>query len=387
MFDFDPFDPIVDADPYPLYKILRDEYPCHWSKSANMWFLSRYTDIVTAANDWQTYSSIKGNLLSEFPNRTGATLGTTDPPRHDRLRSLIQHAFAKRNLSGLNDKLRDIARDAVKKFEGRSRFDFNREFSTAMTIKTLSLIIGLPSIDEEFLRQQAMLCVQTDPIARGKTKLHEDAFKWINQFASDVIAERRANPRDDLISQFSVAEIDGDRLDEREVVMTTTMLIVAGAESMGAFMSLMAMNLADHPDARDRVVADPSLMPNAIEESLRFNTSAQRMKRVLTKDVSLHGQHMKAGDYVCLTYGSANRDERQFPNPDSYDIDRKPRGHLGFGGGVHACLGAMMARQAIQIAFEEFHKVFPKYQRTDEVLPWMPSTNFRSPTKLELIVD
>lgn len=387
MFAFDPFSPEIDSNPFPLYKKLRDEYPCHWSPIANMWFLSRYEDIVAAANDWETFSSLKGNLLAEFPNRTGATLGTTDPPRHDRLRSLVQHAFMRRNLQGLNDALRDIARTAVQKFQGRSSFDFNREFSTSMTIKTLSLIIGLPPVDDDFLRKQAMLCVQTDPITRGKTQEHIDAFKWINDFALSVINERRKNPKDDLISQFSLAEIDGDRLDEREIIMTTTMLIVAGAESMAAFMTLLAMNLADNPEAQARVVTNPELLPDAIEESLRFNTSAQRMKRVLTKNVELHGQVMKEGDYVCLTYGAANRDERQFPNPDIYDINRKPRGHLGFGGGVHACLGAIMARQAIKIAFEEFHKEFPNYRRADQSLPWMPSTNFRSPTKLQLIIN
>jgi cytochrome P450 len=387
MFVFDPYDPIVDSDPFPLYKELRDHHPCYWSEAGRIWILSRYADVVSAANDWQTYSSLKGNLLAELPNRTGATLGTTDPPRHDRLRALVQHAFTRRNLAGLDDQLREIVRGAVQSFQGRSRFDFNRELSTAVTIKSLALIIGLPPTDEDHLRRQAMLCVQTDPVVKGKTEEHARAFQWINQFTSEVIQERRARPRNDLISQFSVAEIDGDRLDEREVVMTTTMLIVAGAESLGAFMSLLAMNLADHPEALARCVQNPELLPDAIEESLRFNTSAQRFKRTLTRDVELHGQQMKAGDAVCLAYGAANRDERQFPDADRYDIDRKPRGHLGFGAGVHACLGSMMARQVLRVAFEEFHKAFPRYRRAESELPWMPSTNFRSPTRLELLVE
>ena len=387
MFVFDPYDPIVDSNPFPLYKELRDHYPCYWSEAGKVWVLSRYADVVAAASDWQTYSSLKGNLLAELPSRTGATLGTTDPPRHDRLRALVQHAFTRRNLAGLDEQLREIARTAVRSFEGRERFDFNREFSTAMTMKTLSLIIGLPPTDENHLRRQAMLCVQTDPMVKGKTEEHERAFKWINEFAVSVIEERRARPTDDLISQFSVAEIDGDRLDEREVIMTTTMLIVAGAESMGAFMSLMAMNLADHPEALAGCVQNPDLLPDAIEESLRFNTSAQRFKRTLTRDVELHGQRMKAGDAVCLAYGSAHRDVRQFPDPDRYDLNRKPRGHLGFGSGVHACLGSMMARQVLRVAFEEFHKVFPRYRRAEVDLPWMPSTNFRSPTRLELVLE
>jgi cytochrome P450 len=137
-------------------------------------------------------------------------------------------------------------------------------------------------------------------------------------------------------------------------------------------------------DARRMVVANPALLPDAIEESLRFNTSAQRFRRCLQKNVTLHGQTMHAGDFVCLAYGSANRDYRQFPNPDAYDVMRKPRGHLGFGGGVHACLGTAIARLSVKIAFEEFHKVIPAYSRTPEQTRWMPSSTFRSPLQLTL---
>jgi hypothetical protein len=153
---------------------------------------------------------------------------------------------------------------------------------------------------------------------------------------------------------------------------------------MGGFMMMMGYNLATFTDAQAAVVADPALLPDAVEESLRFNTSAQRFRRRLMKDVTLHGQTMKEGDFVCLAYGSGNRDERQYPNPDVYDLSRKPRGHLGFGGGVHACLGTAIARLAVKIAFEEFHKVVPSYRRVADQLPWMPSSTFRSPLVLEL---
>jgi len=192
--------------------------------------------------------------------------------------------------------------------------------------------------------------------------------------------------KNDLISHFSMAEIDGDKLDEREVLLTTTTLIMAGIESLGGFMSMLALNLADFADARRAVVADPSLLADAVEESLRYNTSAQRFKRCLQTDLTLHGVTMKAGDFVCLAYGSANRDERQFPNPDVYDLARKPKGHLGFGGGVHGCLGSAIARMAIKIAFDEFHKVVPDYRRTAENLDWMPSSTFRSPLRLDFAV-
>ena len=386
MFNFDPYSPSVDADPFPYYKTLRDEFPCFWSKQAEMWVLSRYADIVTAGQDWQTYSSASGNLMTELPNRAGATLGTTDPPRHDRLRGLVQHAFMKRNLEALAEPIRDIARNAAEALRDRRQFDFIEEFSSIFTVRVLFASLGLPMGDEELVREKAVLMVQSDPVTRAKAPQHIDAYNWMRDYAAGVIAKRRAEPQNDLISHFSAAEIDGDKLDEREVLLTTTTLIMAGIESLGGYMTMLGLNLADHAEARQAVVDFPNLLPDAIEESLRFNTSAQRFRRRLTRDVELYGQTMRAGDFVCLAYGSGNRDERQYPNPDSYDIARKPRGHLGFGGGVHACLGASIARMATKIAFEEFHKAVPVYRRVAEQLAWMPSSTFRSPLRLELTI-
>lgn len=391
MFSFDPYAPAVDANPFPFYKTLRDEHPCFWSPEADMWILSRYADIVSAGQDAQTYSSASGNLMTELPGRAGATLGTTDAPRHDRLRGLIQHAFMKRNLESLSEPIRDIAREVAESLRGKKQFDFISEFSSKFTVRVLFAALGLPTgaeatVPESTVRDKAVMMVQSDPVTRTKGPEHIAAYNWMQDYAAGVIAERRANPRNDLISHFSMAEIDGDKLDEREVLLTTTTLIMAGIESLGGFMAMFALNMADFADARRQCVANPALLADAVEESLRFNTSAQRFRRRLMKDVTLHGQTMKAGDFVCLAYGSGNRDERQYPNPDAYDITRKPRGHLGFGGGVHACLGTAIARLSVKIAFEEFHKVVPEYKRVQEQLPWMPSSTFRSPLVLELAV-
>ncbi len=159
---------------------------------------------------------------------------------------------------------------------------------------------------------------------------------------------------------------------------------MAGIESLGGFMAMFAYNLANFHDARRALAANPALIEEAIEESLRFNTSAQRFRRCLTTDTELHGQTMKAGQFVCLAYGSGNRDERRFANPDVYDINRKPRGHLGFGGGVHACLGASIGRLGVKLTFEEFLKAVPEFEPAGEALSWMPSTTFRSPMRLNL---
>ena len=384
MFSFDPYSPVVDADPFPFYKTLRDEYPCFWSDEAQMWILSRYADIVAAGNDWETYSSAKGNMMTELPGRAGATLGTTDPPRHDRLRGLVQQAFMKRNMETLSEPIRNIAREAAAGLRGKKQFEFIGDFSSKFTVRVLFAVLGLPLGDEQTVRDKAVLMVQSDSKTRAKGPEHIAAYNWMQDYAAKVIAERRANPTNDLISQFSMAEIDGDKLDEREVLLTTTTLIMAGIESLGGFMSMFAYNMADFADARRQCVANPALLADAMEESLRFNTSAQRFKRCLQKDVQLHGQTMRAGDFVCMAYGSGNRDERQFPNPDLYDIARKPRGHLGFGGGVHACLGTAIARLSVKVAFDELHKVMPEYRRVHDQLDWIPSSTFRSPMRLEL---
>ncbi len=283
MFRFDPFAPEIDVDPFPAYRTLRDEYPCFWSEEADMWILSRHEDIVTALNDPETFSSASGNMMTEFPGRAGATLGTTDPPYHDRLRGLVQHAFVRRNLNALEPDMTAIARNAAESLHGVDRFDFILDFSSKYTVRVLFAVLGIPMEDEEIVRQKVVLMVQNDPITRDKGPEHIAAFEWVKDYAAAVIAERQKHPQDDLITHFAEAEIDGDRLDEREVLLTTTTLIMAGVESLGGFMSMFALNMADHPEARRRCVEDPSLLRSAIEESLRYNTSAQRFKRRLTR--------------------------------------------------------------------------------------------------------
>ena len=172
MFAFDPYSPAVDADPFPYYRRLRDEQPCFWSAEAQMWVLSRYADIVSAGQDWQTYSSASGNLMTELPGRAGATLGSSDPPKHDRLRGLIQHAFMKRNLLALEEPIRAIAQQVLGQLRGARQFDF-KDVSSQFTVKVLMAALGLPTgdealVDEQTVRDNAVLMVQSDARTRAK---------------------------------------------------------------------------------------------------------------------------------------------------------------------------------------------------------------------------
>lgn len=383
-FEFDFFSSEFDGDPFPIYKVLLDEYPCYWHPQAKTWLITRFDDVMSALKDWRTFSSEKGNLLEELPGRAGSTLGTTDPPHHDRLRGLIQHAFMKRQVEALEEQLRGMCRDELDRFSGRDRFDFVANYSARISVRTVFRFLGLEEGNEDEVRHHAVQVVQYDRATGQRGPEHLASFDWIRNFAEKLIATRRARDGEDLITMLSQAEVGGDRLDEREVLLTLSTLILAGVESVGGFLSVFAYNLATFDEARRRVVSEPGLLPQAVEESLRFNSSAQRFYRRLTVDKELHGQVMKAGDTVCFVYGAANRDERRFANADIFDVDRNPRVHLGFGGGVHSCIGAAIGRLVSRVAMEEFHLRYPDYHVVEGGLTWLPSLNFRSPGELVL---
>ena len=382
MEPFDLYSPLIDADPFPYYAELRDKYPCYWSEGAKLWILSRYDNIVEAARDWETFSSSQGNMIDELPGRAGATLGTTDPPRHDRLRALSQSAFSRRNLDALIAPTLEIADRSLDRIVAQGSFEFINDFSSQITVGLLFRTMGLPERDHAEIRRKVILAVSTDKAVKGRTGEHIAAFKELSDFLSAEVAARRAKPTDDLITHLAEAEIDGDRLSEREVVLTTATFVMAGVESLSSFMSVFALNLHDYPDARRQLTADPALIAPAIEESLRFNTSAQRFKRVVMREKKLHGQTLHPGDKVALAYGSGNRDGRKFPDPDRFDIARRPLGHLGFGSGKHFCLGSQMARLVTEVAMRRFLERVPDYQLTVDKVSWNSSSNFRSPTAL-----
>ena len=379
---FDLYSPKNDADPFPYYAVLREQYPCYWSESARLWILSRYDDVAQAAQDWEMFSSSQGNMIDELPGRAGATLGTTDPPRHDRLRALSQAAFTRKNIQHLIAPTLEIADGALDRMLESGEFEFINDYSSQITVGLLFRTMGLPDRDHADIRRKVILAVSTDKSVKGRNPEHIAAFKSLSDFLTEEVAVRRRVPTDDLITHLAEAEVDGDRLSEREIVLTTATFVMAGVESLSSFMSMLALNLHDYPDARRRIVAKPALMGPAIEESLRFNTSAQRFKRVVMRETELHGRRIRIGDKVALAFGSANRDWRKFSKPDVYDLDRRPTGHLGFGAGKHFCLGSQMARLVTEVAMKRFIERVPEYHLTTPILAWNSSSNFRSPVAL-----
>ncbi|MDG2088292.1 MAG: cytochrome P450 [Arenicellaceae bacterium] len=381
MFSFDPYSREVDVDPYPLYKILRDQYPCYWSEPGDCWVLTRHTDIVEAVMNWQVFSSGKGNMLDDLPERVGSTLGTTDPPRHDRLRVLVHAAFMKRSLDYLNQPIKNLANEAIDKFIDRGEFEFITEFSSPVTVGVLSYLLGMPREDQLEIRKNIVLTLTADPETRQKTAANLVGFEWLKEYTLNLLDEHKRSPKDDLLTSLIEAEVEGDKLRDQEIHMTALTLIMAGVESASSFMTMLALNLDDYPQQKIAVIKQPELINNAIDESLRFNTTAQRFRRTLMVDHELHGQTMRAGDKVIMCYGAAGRDERQHTNPDIYDIHRKPEKHLGLGAGKHFCLGNVVAKLMVEQAMTVFYERIPSAKRTQNELEWITSTTFRSPVR------
>ena len=381
-FVFDPYAPEVHRDPFPLYQRLRDDYPAYFSEPGNCWVLSRYADIAAACLDTETYSSAQGNIIDDSPARAGATLGTTDPPRHDQLRKLVQSAFLHSNLEKMAAPARSQAQEilAGALASGSLDLDLINDFATPITTGILAELLGLPRANLTQVKRWVSDSLRRDPKTRKSPPEGDRARQALTDLTQSVIDERRRRPTEDLISGLIVARVEGEALSEREILMTSRTLLAAGVESTVSFFGNLALNLMTFPDARERLIAEPERMADAVEESLRYNTSAQRFSRTLTREVTLHGRTMGAGDKVMLIYGSANRDERQFVDPDRYDIERRPTEHLGFGHGKHYCIGAGFARILSQVMCEELLRAIPHYRLAIEEreLDWLPSPTFRS---------
>jgi len=290
MFVFDPYSREVDIDPYPLYKTLRDEYPCYWSEPGDCWVLTRYEDLYNAARNWEVFSSAKGNMLDDLPERAGSTLGTTDPPRHDRLRALVQYAFSRRGLDYMVAPIKEITNQVIDKFIDSGEFEFVNDFSSPVTVGVLSMLLGMPIEDKEVLRRNIVSILSTDPETRQKTPESLASFEWLKSYTGELLEKHKVDKPDDLLTRLLEAEIDGDKLLDREVQMTSLTLIMAGVESASSFMTMLALNLSDNPKAKALLDEDKSLYANAIEESLRYNTTSQLFLRTLTCEFDLQGK-------------------------------------------------------------------------------------------------
>ena len=383
--DYDPFAPdFYPSDPFAVYRWMRDEAPVYRSEKYGFWVLTRFDDVRAAALDADTFRSFEGMDIddSRLEHVPPGSIGSMDNPRHDQVRRVVQPYFLPRRIATLEDGIRSVVRELVASWRDRGagrvgRVDIAQELAWPMPFDVFFYLMGFPRKGEENPGQRAQReqleqwthdlkdRIPGTPHLGPKAKAATDK---VQQYFIDVLSDRRRTPRDDLMTRMVEAEIDGEPFVPEEITPVSEVsglmmiLFLGGVESTAGLTGTLFKLLAENPDQRALLLGDPSLIPAAVEEAMRLITPLQLTARTTSREVTLHGVTIPEGGRVVLVPGAANRDERQFPDPDRFDVTR-PRGrHLGFGEGVHGCLGAPLARLEARIALEEALPVLGEYE-------------------------
>jgi cytochrome P450 len=367
---YDPYDFEIDTNPYPVWKRLRDEQPLYTNERYGFHALSRFDDVERCSIDWKTYSSARGTLLEIIKSGMKIPPGVfifEDPPAHDIHRGLLTRLFTPRRIGALEPKVRALCARSLDPLVGAGGFDFIRDLGAQMPMRTIGMLLGVPEQDQEAIRDRLDdgMRLEEGTMPDFDARFGDGANAG-NAFEA-YIEWRATHPSDDLMTELLQAEFEDEsgtrrRLARPELLGYLGLLAGAGNETTTRLIGWTGKVLADHPDQRRQLANDLSLVPNAIEELLRFESPSPVQARHVTKDVEHYGRLLPAGSIVLLLTASANRDERKFPDGDRFDIHRRIDHHLAFGYGVHFCLGAALARLEGRVALEEVLKRFPEWE-------------------------
>jgi cytochrome P450 len=370
MVDYDPFsDDIVHGDPLPVYKRLRDEAPAYHLAEFDTFVLSRFEDIWKASADMKNLTAAKGtssaHLLTKVQPVT-PMINNMDAPDHTRLRAELRKAFAAPEVAGLEPMIRRIAKARLAACLDAGRMDVIHDFSAHVAVTVACTISGLPPEDGPFLNALVWRFFQREEGVRGMTEAGLAALKEMFGYFHERIAERRRKgPQDDVLQKLLDFEQDGRPLDDDAVASHLSMLIIGGSETFPKTLATIVRRLAQHPDQRRDCIADPSLIPDAYNEGLRYDMPTQFLMRQVKRPVEFAGARMEPGQNLMFLYHSGNHDEREFPFPSRFDIRRRPPRILSFGYGPHSCLGVNVARLEGRVCLEELLGRLPAY-RVDE---------------------
>jgi cholest-4-en-3-one 26-monooxygenase len=362
-------DTFVSGIPYAAFQRLRTEEPVHWQPEKNggrgFWCVTRYDDLMAVSKDPLTFSSARGGTnIFEVPEEDLSMLRllmlNMDPPKHNKFRRLVSTGFTNRMVTQLEPHVREICADLIDKVVERESFDFVTEIAAELPLLVIAELLGVPMEDRHKVFDWSNSLVGfDDPEYKTSMETGKIASAQMWAYANELANQRKEHPLGDLVSVLMQAEVDGDRLSEAEFDSFFLLLAVAGNETTRNLISGGMLALIQHPEERARVLADPSLLPTAIEELLRWVSPLIHFRRTATRDVPMHGKTIREGDKVVIYYPSANRDERRFVNPETFDVGRTPNEHLAFGIGEHFCLGANLARLEIKLIFEEMLRRLP----------------------------
>jgi cytochrome P450 len=366
---WNPLDPSYKTDPHPIWRRLRDEAPLYRDEQYDFWALSRFDDVMAASVDPRTYSSAHGTVLEMMSEKFtgGGQMIFLDQPEHTMLRRLVSRAFTPRRVAGLENQVRELCAALLDQHKDGQEFDYVADFGALVPANVIAMLLGVPESDRPHVRETIDAIFHLEPGMGMVNDISVQAMGTLYSYLSDLMAERRAHPCDDMLSDLVAAELtepDGThrRLTPQEATDFGILLVAAGTETVARLLGWAGAVLADFPDQRTELAAEPALIPNAVEELLRFESPSPVQGRWTTAEVELYGQTVPAGSKVLLLTGSAGRDERVFPDADRFDARRRFDQHLSFGYGIHFCLGAALARLEGKVAIEETLARFPEWE-------------------------
>lgn len=365
---WDPYDTVIDADPYDIWRRLRDEQPVYRNERLDFYALSRYDDVEAAHRDPATFSSRHGTVLEmmkEDPLPTGMMI-FLDPPDHTRLRSLVSRAFTPRRVTHLEGRIRELCAGFLDRWEDDATFDFVQDFGAPLPALVIASLLGIPESDQHWAREKIDTTFHLDDEKGMINDISLAAMIELHEYLEKLLDERRKNPRDDMLTDLVNAELtDADGTDRHltipEAADFADLIISAGTETVARLLGWAAILLDRHPDQRADLAANPDVIPNAVEELLRYEAPSPVQGRWTTREVELHGVTIPVDSKVLLLTGSAGRDERKYPNGERFDVRRTFDHHVSFGYGIHFCLGASLARLEGRIALEEVLRRRPEW--------------------------
>jgi cytochrome P450 len=390
---YDPYDADIDADPHPVWKRMRDEAPAYYNEQHDFWALSRYDDVNRALADNEAFSSARGivvEMIDTTPREEDEPLPRPmmimmDPPRHDRLRKLVNRTFTPRRVGLLESRTRELCEETLDPHVGGATFDYVEECGAKIPGMIIGALMGVPTADQNDLRIWIDDLMRWDPDNTDPRRA--EAFGKIEQYLQALVAERREQPRDDMVSDLldvSVELDDGStsKLTHEEIMGFTQLLLIAGNETTARLIGWTGLLLARHPGQRSLLLDDPGLIPNAIEEILRYEAPSPIQGRLTRRDITVDGTTIPPFSRVALLNGSADRDERHFDEPDRFDVQRKIDRHLAFGYGIHFCIGAALARLEGRVVLEETLARFPDWSVDEAGMELVRTSTVRGPAHL-----
>ncbi|QBD83448.1 cytochrome P450 [Ktedonosporobacter rubrisoli] len=351
----------MSLDPFPWYRSMRESQPVYFDTENQFWHVFKYEDASSILNDPATFSSEVFQRLATEEEKKQATAEPSilnlDPPRHRQLRSLVTQAFTPRTVANLTPRISEIVNEYLDRVIDQGRMDIIADLAYPLPVIVIAELLGIPTQDRDLFKHWS------DTIVSLRREEAIQAGREMNEYLKQVTEQRRKAPRDDLISKLLAAEVEGQKLSEGELLSFYGLLLVAGNETTTNLIGNAIICFDEHPEAIERLRAQPDLLSGAIEEVLRYRSPVQRLVRVTTTDTTLGGHKIKAGQLVSPWLGSANRDEAQFPNPDTFDISRAPNRHLAFGHGIHFCVGAPLSRLEARVALGSMLARFGEIKR------------------------